>query len=84
MTDWQLSQSTVDFRNEERHGTHRTEQLFDPRSTEKPVCPSCGARAKNLCRHDANIAVGVLEPLARRPKGCLASSQLSPNDPLPI
>lgn len=46
-------------------------QLFDPNTTERPVCPACGTVAKNLCEHDADIAAGIRDPYTRRPKGCL-------------
>ncbi len=46
-------------------------QLFDPATVERPRCRACGARAKNLCRHDADIEHGTIVASARRPKSCL-------------
>lgn len=48
-------------------------RLFDASTTERPTCPTCGARAKNACAHDGDIAHGLKEPLARRPRGCIAA-----------
>ncbi len=63
--------------------TGQEQTLFDPRKTERPVCESCGTAAKNLCRHDADISAGLKDPHSRRPKTCLNSAQLGPDDPLP-
>jgi hypothetical protein len=70
MSDWQLSQSTVDFRNEERRAGNGQGSLFDPPAR-------CGARAceagdrKNLCRWAADIAHGRKDPYTPKPRGCL-------------
>lgn len=47
--------------------------LFDPKKTEKPVCPSCGTTAKNLCKHDADVRHDLTLASSRRPRGCLAA-----------
>ncbi len=58
--------------------------LFDPRTTELPKCGHCGTTAKNACLHDADIAAGIRDPYARRPKQCINTAQLGPDDELPF
>jgi len=66
---------------------HRTtllapDALFDAAATLPPKCRSCGTTRPNLCRWEADrdhypAAAG------KRPKTCLNSSQLRPDQPLP-
>lgn len=53
--------------------TAQQPSLFDPRTTEKPKCTSCGATVKNLCRHDADLEHGLISRTRKRPKACLNS-----------
>ncbi len=63
--------------------TSQQPSLFDPRTTQRPICESCQTTRKNLCRHDADISAGLKDPHSRRPKTCLNSAQLTANQPLP-
>lgn len=51
-----------------------------------PVCTAkdCGAYDRRDCLHDADIAAGIRDPYARRPRTCLNSFQLGPDDELPF
>lgn len=53
--------------------------LFDPRITVMPRCPHCNTTAKNACVWEASR-----ESDSIRPRGCLVSAQLGPNDELPF
>lgn len=59
--------------------------LFDPRTTTPATCPSCGTTAKNACEHEADIAAGIRDPYAPRPRGCLCAwdFQIPDDQPLP-
>ena len=50
-------------------GNART--LFDPATTAPPKCKACGATAKNVCVHDADLEHGLITNTRRRPKSCL-------------
>lgn len=74
MTDWQLSQGTVDFRNEERKPANRTEQIQPTLFPTPTRCPVKGCHAgdrKSLCAFDADVAHGLREATALRPVACL-------------
>lgn len=74
---------THGFLTDSDPGDEQPEPLFDPATTEAPRCPSCGAGHRHVCAHQAAISRGELDALSRRPRGCLASGQLGPNDDLP-
>ncbi len=52
---------------------------------EPPPCTAPGCEAgdrKNLCKHDADQARGL--DYRPRPRGCIISFQLAPDEPLPF
>lgn len=57
--------------------------LFAPATTDPKKC-SCGTTRKALCPIDAAHANGGVHKWAKRPRTCLNSSQLGPNDDLPF
>lgn len=68
------------------HGTQHDptcDRLFAPDDTQPKLCTHCGSTNPAICGYNHRLKEGWTQPGSKRPKSCLYSPQLGPNDPLP-